>query len=166
MSPVSSAYDVVVFGAGAAGLTATATLHAAGLDTVCLEARDRTGGRLATTSDGLDLGATWFWDGEPRVAALTVRLGIAVFDQHRAGDAVAQRPAGTQRVTGNPIDVPAYRYRPGAAALTTGLAAQLPDHVVRLSTPVTAIRSGGDTIEVHTDAGRLRAGQVVLAIPP
>ncbi|RGC65265.1 Putrescine oxidase [Micromonospora sp. MW-13] len=166
MSPVHPSHDVVVVGAGAAGLTTTAALHAAGLDTVCLEARDRTGGRLATTSDELDLGATWFWDGEPRVAALTVRLGIAVFEQHRAGDAIAERPTGMQRVAGNPIDVPAYRYRPGAAALTAGLAAQLPDRVLRLSTPVTAIRSDDDTVEVHTDAGRLHAGHVVLAIPP
>ncbi|WP_246646602.1 FAD-dependent oxidoreductase [Nonomuraea ceibae] len=133
---------------------------------MCLEARDRTGGRLATTDDGLDLGVTWFWDGEPRVAALAARLDVAVFDQHLVCDALAQHPTGAQRVTGNPIDVPAHRYRPGAAALTSGLAAQLPDTVVRLSTSVAGIRPNGGTVEVRTTAGDLNAGQVVLAIPP
>ncbi|MGV9384955.1 flavin monoamine oxidase family protein [Nonomuraea sp. NPDC003707] len=35
-----------------------------------------------------------------------------------------------------------------------------------MSTPVTAIRPNGDTVEVRTVAGRLNAGQIVLAIPP
>ncbi|KAB8194849.1 NAD(P)-binding protein [Nonomuraea phyllanthi] len=166
MAPTAPQHDVVVVGAGAAGLTAAAALHAAGLDTVCLEARERTGGRLVTTGDGLDLGATWFWDGEPRVAALTAQLDVAIFDQHLMGDALAQYPTGIQRVTGNPIDAPAYRYRPGAAALTTGLAARLPAAALRLSTPVTHIRSNGDTVEVGTSTERLNAGQVVLAVPP
>ncbi|MGW4668752.1 flavin monoamine oxidase family protein [Streptosporangium sandarakinum] len=166
MAPTAPQHDVVVVGAGAAGLMAAAALHAAGLDMVCLEARERTGGRMVTTGDGLDLGATWFWDGEPRVAALAARLDVAVFDQYLAGDALAQHPTGVQRVTGNPIDVPAYRYRSGAAALTSRLAARLPDVALRLSTPVTDIHPNSDTVEVRTSAGRLNAGQVVLAIPP
>ncbi|MFX6040648.1 FAD-dependent oxidoreductase, partial [Acinetobacter baumannii] len=40
--------DVVVIGAGAAGLTAANDLRKAGLSVVVLEARDRVGGRLWT----------------------------------------------------------------------------------------------------------------------
>ena len=40
--------DVVVIGAGAAGLTAANDLRTAGLSVVVLEARDRVGGRLWT----------------------------------------------------------------------------------------------------------------------
>ena len=40
--------DVVVIGAGGAGLTAANTLRGAGLSVAVLEARDRVGGRLWT----------------------------------------------------------------------------------------------------------------------
>ena len=96
--PHRDSHDVVVIGAGASGLTAATALHAAGRDTVCLEARDRIGGRMLTAStagSALDLGATWFWDGEERVAALVAQAGIEIFDQHLTGDTIVQDPTST-----------------------------------------------------------------------
>ncbi len=50
---MKSAYDVVVIGAGAAGLAATARLTEAGRSVLLLEARDRIGGRSGrATSPG------------------------------------------------------------------------------------------------------------------
>lgn len=56
--------DVVVAGAGLAGLVAARDLAAAGMDVVVLEARDRVGGRTWTTTfpaagAQVDLGAEW-----------------------------------------------------------------------------------------------------------
>ncbi|MGW1842850.1 FAD-dependent oxidoreductase [Streptomyces sp. NPDC001966] len=84
--PHRNTHDVIVIGAGASGLAAATALHAAGHETLCLEARDRTGGRLlsAPTSHperGLDLGATWFWNGEERVRALAAHHGTATRDR-------------------------------------------------------------------------------------
>ncbi len=45
---MKSAYDVVVIGAGAAGLAAAARLTEAGRSVLVLEARDRVGGRIDT----------------------------------------------------------------------------------------------------------------------
>ncbi|MEL6985876.1 MAG: FAD-dependent oxidoreductase, partial [Actinomycetota bacterium] len=86
------AVDAVVVGAGMAGLTAARVLHDQARSVLVVESRDRVGGRLLTTSgaDGapLDLGATWFWPGETRVAALLQELGQPVHPQHLAGDAI------------------------------------------------------------------------------
>ncbi len=57
----SRLHDVVVLGAGMAGLTAGRELAHAGLDMIVLEARDRVGGRMHTLSEpaphGLEVGA-------------------------------------------------------------------------------------------------------------
>jgi monoamine oxidase len=46
-------YDVVIAGAGAAGLAALRELDSSGLRVLCLEARDRIGGRVYTMHDAL-----------------------------------------------------------------------------------------------------------------
>jgi monoamine oxidase len=60
--------DVLIIGAGAAGLTAWRELHSAGLRAVLLEARKRIGGRILTdysTSSPIELGAE-FVHGKPK----------------------------------------------------------------------------------------------------
>ncbi len=56
-------FDVVVVGAGAAGIAATRALMAEGLSVTCLEASDRVGGRAHTDTDifgiPFDMGAHW-----------------------------------------------------------------------------------------------------------
>ncbi|MER7332996.1 MULTISPECIES: FAD-dependent oxidoreductase [unclassified Micromonospora] len=168
--PHPDGQPVVVIGAGAAGLAAATALTDAGCDTLCLEARNRPGGRLLSTpvdrERALDLGATWFWDGEQRVQALVARLGLDTFAQHTAGDVLFQDVTGTHRLPGNPVDVPAHRYPAGADALSDRLAAALPAGTLRLNTPVTAVRATGGGLAVHTPDAVHRTGHVVLAVPP
>jgi len=74
--------DVVVVGAGAAGLAALRACNAAGLDAIALEARGRAGGRAHTVMAGgfaVDLGCGWLHsaDRNPLVAvARSLRLSI------------------------------------------------------------------------------------------
>lgn len=83
MDTLDRPYDLLVVGAGAAGLAAGHTARAAGLDVVLLEARDRVGGRTLTVTldgiPGIDLGAHWMhaarWNPMARAAR---RLGIAL----------------------------------------------------------------------------------------
>ena len=74
--------DVVVVGAGYAGLSAALTLHEAGYEVDVLEARDRVGGRVHTEHhDGvpLDMGGMWVGAGHDRFRALLSRFDIDTF---------------------------------------------------------------------------------------
>jgi monoamine oxidase len=160
------AADVVVVGAGVSGLVATSLLVRGGLRVVCLEARDRMGGR-AFSPQYVDLGATWWWPGETSVQALAQQLELRSFDHHLVGNAVVEQLDGSAVVVdGNPIDVPSYRFEQGAQELAHRLAAALPAGTVRLDSAVEAIALDGDGAIVTAGPSRFRAPQVVLALPP
>jgi monoamine oxidase len=72
--------DVVVIGAGLAGLVAAREAEARGHDVTVLEARDRIGGRIWTRRDALpgldlDMGGAWLADCQPHVWAEAERYG-------------------------------------------------------------------------------------------
>lgn len=162
--------DVVVVGAGMAGLTAARLLLAAGRTVAVFEARDRVGGRLLSVpvgSGAIDLGATWCWSGERHVEALSEQLAVETFAQSLAGDAMFEADArGAQRLRGNPVDVPSRRFQGGAQVLAQRAAAQLPPGALRLSDPVTAVHVEPERVLVHAASGPVVAGHVVLAVPP
>ncbi|WP_125132769.1 NAD(P)/FAD-dependent oxidoreductase [Microbacterium sp. 10M-3C3] len=101
--------DVVVIGAGAAGLTAANELRKAGLSVAVLEARDRVGGRLWTDEiDGamLELGGQWVSPDQHALIDTVAELGLETFSRYRDGDSVYIGPDGvTQRFTGEMFPV-------------------------------------------------------------
>lgn len=93
-APISSSLpvrraDVVIVGAGLAGLTAARELAKAGIDVVVLEARERVGGRTysRTADDGtiLDLGGQWIGPTQDRLAALAEEFGLTTFPTYNEG---------------------------------------------------------------------------------
>jgi monoamine oxidase len=73
--------DVIVIGAGVAGLAAAEALAAAGLRISVLEARDRTGGRIWTVRDGIvpvELGAEFIHGKPPQVFGLLTAAGVTI----------------------------------------------------------------------------------------
>lgn len=82
--------DVVVVGAGLAGLTAARDLDARGLSVSVVEARDRVGGRVLdhTLSNGgiVELGGQWVGPTQDRLLALAADLGVELFPSYDAGD--------------------------------------------------------------------------------
>lgn len=101
--------DVVIVGAGAAGLTAANELRKAGLSVAVLEARERVGGRLWTdVVEGamLELGGQWVSPDQDALIDTVAELGLDTFSRYREGDSVYVGPDGTvSRFTGEMFPV-------------------------------------------------------------
>ena len=86
--------DVVVIGAGFAGLVAARELGRAGLDVLVLEARDRVGGRTWTDrrlGHDLELGGTWVHWVQPHTWAEMTRVRAGEHSQPRGRGGVLAR---------------------------------------------------------------------------
>ncbi|MEV4313153.1 FAD-dependent oxidoreductase [Actinocrispum sp. NPDC049592] len=92
--------DVVVVGAGMAGLACAYRLAQRGINVVVLEACPHIGGRTAGVSvDGLtiDLGGQFIGPGQDRVYALAAELGVSTFPTYTAGANLLETSAGRLR---------------------------------------------------------------------
>lgn len=81
--------DVIVVGAGFAGLTAARELAERGVSAIVLEARDRIGGRVLNHPIGggqvVDVGAQWTGPGQDHITALGEEMGVESFPTFGAG---------------------------------------------------------------------------------
>lgn len=93
--------DVVIVGAGPAGLMAARCLQQQGLKVVVLEARERVGGRTwSDTVDGafLEIGGQWVSPDQTELLGLLDTLGMTTFARHREGSSVYIAPDGERHV--------------------------------------------------------------------
>jgi monoamine oxidase len=85
--------QVIIVGAGLAGLSLARRLLADGVDVLVLEARDRVGGRTLSESlhgEVFEFGAQWVGPSQPRVNALLGELGLKTFAQYDTGRKVVE----------------------------------------------------------------------------
>ncbi len=89
--------DVIVVGAGLAGLTAADALRQAGRSFVVLEARNRVGGRTLNHSIGhgdvVEVGGQWVGPTQDRALGLIDDLGLETFPTYVTGSSVYYRGA-------------------------------------------------------------------------
>ncbi|QCR30426.1 flavin monoamine oxidase family protein [Priestia megaterium] len=174
---------VVIIGAGLSGLRTASLLNEQGIKCKVLEARDRIGGRVLSTSDStksdlgkFDLGPTWFWPQYERtIANLIKELNLETFDQYTEGAMMWERyqDKPPERYilpeNSNPRSV---RFIGGVQSLIDAVAETIPSEIVDLETRVTKIRlneDGNITVEAVLANGKreeILASAVILALPP
>ncbi len=140
LGPPASRADVLVIGAGLAGLRAAERLREAGHDVVVLEARDRVGGRIHTVDSRgfpLEMGAGWLYDTAYNPVAARLRQW-----------SMDVRPTdGSQRLYGD-----------GARDISNGARAQWGATIQRV------IASARARLEPHTDQSVGEALRIGLAM--
>ncbi|MBF6340006.1 FAD-dependent oxidoreductase [Nocardia abscessus] len=146
--------DVVVVGAGYAGLCAARALRASGRDVVVLEASDRVGGRTlaARVGDGwaVDLGGQWISGAHTRFAALAEEYGAAMYAPPEGIDLLVEGVV-RRRFTGA---------RPPLPALVLVVLAQAMWRLERMAARIDLARPwttpGADRLDAMTAATWLR----------
>ncbi|AYG59122.1 FAD-dependent oxidoreductase [Rhizobium jaguaris] len=176
-----STRQVVVIGAGLAGLYTAHALHSANVDVLIIEARDRIGGRILTADDaglpaddGFDLGPSWYWPQmQPAMEALVAELGLESFHQNSVGDVIFEKMSREQPQRYSPAmeNHQSMRLFRGTSATVRALAERLPAGSIRLQTTVTAVSLADAGVELtlkRTDGNTetLLARRVVAALPP
>jgi monoamine oxidase len=103
-APHSHDVDVVVVGAGLAGLAAARALRAHGASVVVLEARGRVGGRTLNHELGVgkvvEVGGQWIGPTQDRLAALTRELGVETFPTYAQGENLLEYGGSVRRYRG------------------------------------------------------------------
>ena len=96
--------DLVVVGAGLAGLSAARAAVAAGVEVLVVEARERVGGRVLNEDIGdgnvVEVGAQWIGPTQDRLAALAAQLGVGTFPTYATGQNVIEYSGSLRRYTG------------------------------------------------------------------
>ncbi|MCM3571189.1 FAD-dependent oxidoreductase [Neobacillus mesonae] len=175
--------SVIIVGAGLSGLRAASLLTGQGIKCRVLEARDRIGGRVLSTSDPnrpdlgrFDLGPTWFWPKyENHIANLVKELNLETFEQYKKGEILIERfqiKPPERCVLQENSDEKWVRLTGGVQSLIDALAETIPSEIVELETRAKKIKlneAGDITVEAELSNGKRKeflADAVILALPP
>src|SRR3954462_4564439 len=96
--------DVIVVGAGLAGLTAAEHVQEQGATALVLDARDRVGGRTLNHAIGdgkiVEVGGQWIGPGQDELGKLAKELQIDTFRTHTEGENVIEWQGSLRRYRG------------------------------------------------------------------
>ncbi len=159
---MSGVEDVIIIGAGVAGLSCARDLVAAGRRVLVLERSHTVGGRCATRvieGQPVDYGPVFLHGEDPAFLAAVQSVPGAVADWPRRvhGAGAPCQPDSLQKHQSR------FTMAQGVAAFPAHLAAGL---TIRLSTTVVGVKAEANTLLVRTTDGEvLEAKDVVIALP-
>lgn len=88
--PINPSVDILIIGAGLAGLSAARALESSGATVQILEARDRVGGRILntelSTGDPVEKGGQWVGPTQTEILALADAVGVDTFPTYNTGN--------------------------------------------------------------------------------
>ncbi|MGB8332299.1 MAG: flavin monoamine oxidase family protein, partial [Polyangiales bacterium] len=88
--PINPSVDVLIVGAGLAGLSAARALESGGATVQVLEARDRVGGRILnaalSSGDPIEKGGQWVGPTQTEILALAESVGVDTFPTYNTGN--------------------------------------------------------------------------------
>jgi monoamine oxidase len=171
--------NILIIGGGLAGLSLAWQLEQKGLDYQLIEARNRFGGRIQAhtccvndMAASFDMGPSWFWPGQPRIADLIDQLGLQTFEQYALGDIMFEDESGkAQRGRGHASMEGSYRLAGSLQALIKSITKRLPIDRYTLNCRATTIKQIDGAISTHIRtkdgaANTIESQKVVLAMPP
>lgn len=160
--------DIIIVGAGIAGLHLATLLQARNADFRLIETRPRVGGRVLTER-GLDLGPSWFWPQQSKIVATVQRHGLQVFQQHDSGDLIYDNGEQVRRLPGQ-RQAPSIRLRGGMGALVYAMLRAIDEQRLQLDTRLVAIHRCNEALQLQVESSTgqhtLSCRRVVLTLPP
>lgn len=171
--------DILIVGGGLSGLWLAWQLEQQGHSYQLVEARNRYGGRIhshkqlkGSEETHFDVGPSWFWPGQSRIASLTEELGLKSFLQHADGELSYEDEAGrVQRGYGFSSMQGSYRVSGSLVKLIQSIEQKIPATRLRMNARVTQISKYESFIKVLTvnersESAYIESNKVVLALPP
>ena len=165
--------DIVIIGAGLTGLALAYFLRASPLSIHIIEARERLGGRILTTTTPsghkVEMGATWLGKKHTELTTLLQELDLDIYIQNLGATAIYE-PISTsppQIVELPPNTDPSYRIEGGSTQLIDRLYQQLSSHTtISLTDVVSSIHVDKGAVRLEHTNGPTESKLVITTLPP
>lgn len=164
--------EVLIIGAGLAGLLLAYRLKNSGIPVKVLEASHRVGGRILTIDSAkntpIEMGATWFGNHHQKLLQLLEELEIPIFEQFMEGITLFEplSTAPPQKIQLPTNQQPSYRIQHGTSTIIHKLSSFLDNTELLLNEKVTNIEYEHNKFFIKTERNTYFSDKVISTLPP